>query len=337
MAGIQLTSGPLKVAGNLGAATPKVVGTIAGSASTGSSNGAANSLQPAYNPNLNQSGTLAAAPKPAPVDPWAGTPWGSQAAYSKAVADYGSAKNTTYGSINDAENTAGNKYNSSILDFLDSFKAGQTNIDRSAVQNELTRSEGRNNVLDMVGSGLRSGGVILNNANASNSSAGEQLGRAYGEIGRKELSKVGNAYELGNDNIANQQSDLLSGLSTFQRHSDETKTDTVNSLVSSATSQLAQLNALAQNASLPDRIQIEQEKARIRNETMAKLSAYDSALASGVANTKASTADENRKKAQSLLQAGVAPENSFNLTTSVPGSLQGTGPFASNLPLFSGA
>lgn len=272
----------------------------------------------------------------APVDPWAGTPWGSQAAYNTALSDYNSAKNNAYGSITDLTNDTGAKYNSGILDFLDTLKSGQRNIDKGAVQNELARDQGRAGVLDMVGTGIRSGGVVLNNAGGANSSAGEALGRAYGDLGRRELTTVGNQYELGNENIKGQQDDLNAGTATFRRHTEESKVSAVNSIVQTASDQLAKLNAAAQSASLPDRIAIEQEKARIRNDAMAKLTSYDATLNAGISGTAPRSVEGNRVEAQRLLTAGTAPENSFDFTSSVPTQFQNTGPFASNLPIFTG-
>lgn len=299
-------------------------------------------IQPAYGGDLNNvtlggvtQGASTTAPQ-APVDPWAGTPWGSQANYNKALSDFNSAKDNTYGSITDLTNDTASKYNSGILDFLDQLKTGQRNIDRSATQNELSRNEGRMGVLDMVGTGLRSGGVVLNNAGAANSSAGEALGHAYSELGRKELSKVGNQYALGQDNIANQQQDLNTGTETFRRHTDESKVSSVNAIVQTASAQLAQLNTAAQSASLPDRIAIEQEKVRIRNEATAKLAAFDAVLNNGVAGVAPRSAEANRVEAQRLLTAGTAPENSFDFTSSIPAQFQNTGPFTSSLPIFTG-
>ena len=276
------------------------------------------------------------APKPAPVyvDPWASTPWGSKANYDKAVSDYTSAKDLAYGSINDLIGDTATKYNSGVLDYIDQLKSGQRAIDRNSVQNEMSREQGRLGVLDLVGTGLRSGAVTLNNAGATNSSAAEQLGKAYGDIGRKEMTKVGNEYSLGQENIKGQQEDLDQQTATFQRKSQESKTSAVNSIVQTASDKLAQLNAAAQGASLPDRIAIEQEKTRIRNDALARLSAFDATLTNGINSNRPASVETNRAEAQRLLTAGTAPENTFDFTSSIPAAFQGTGPFASALPIF---
>jgi hypothetical protein len=278
-------------------------------------------------PTANQGGSGSS---PAP-DPWASTVWGSKANYDRAVGDYNAAKATTYGSITDATNQASNNYKSSILDFLDSYKAQQGDINRSNVQNELARRQGSRSVLDMVGNGIRSGGITLNNANATNSSAAEAIAKAYGEMGRREQTQVNNQFAMGQDEIANAQAKLAALTETQKRHFSEDKVTTVNGIVNDATNQLAALNQAAASASLPDRIAIEQEKARIRQETLTALSQYD-ALLSQLA--KPASAEDNRKKAAALDTAGTAADNAFQYDTTIPTELQGTGPFASTLPIF---
>lgn len=282
-------------------------------------------------------GSVVSAPAPAPAYNAAAAAASAAAAKAAAQArsDYDSAKNNAYGSINDVIGDTGNKLNSSVLDYIDSLRSGQRGIDRAAQQNEMSRESGRLGVLDLVGTGIRSGGVMLNNKGATNSSAGEALGKAYSEIGRKELSKVGNQYELGNQDIANQQQDLTDQTTQFQRHFGEQKQSAVNTIVQDASSKLAALNAAAQNASLADRINIEAEKARIRNDALSKLSTYDNVLSNGVSSVTAATTDQNRAAAKSALLAGTAPENAFNYTTNIPAQFQNTGPFASPLQVFS--
>jgi len=284
-------------------------------------------------PDFNRYGTDQRRTPTTYVDPYA--KWGGKANYDRAVGDYNSAKTNAYSSINDAIGDTGNKLNSSVLDYLDSLRAGQRGIDRAAVQNEMSRESGRLGVMDMVGQGIRSGGVMLNNKGATNSSAGEALARAYGDIGRRELSKVGNQYELGVQGIADQQLDLQEQTQQFQRHYGEQKQSAVNSIVQDASSKLAALNAAAQNASLADRIDIEQQKAAIRNQALNALAGYDNTLNSGVSSVTAATTDDNRAKAKAAILAGTAPEEAFSYTTSAPAQFQQTGPYSSPLQVFS--
>lgn len=267
------------------------------------------------------------------VDPYA--KWGGLAGYNRAVSDYNSAKNSAYGSVNDAIGDAGRGMNSSVLDYLDSLTKGQRAIDNSSIQNELARMSGRAGVLDMIGTGINSGGVVLSNKGAINSSAADALARAYNTIGQKQLSGVNNQYETGNMNIQQQQQDLNDQTKQFQRHLEDNKQTAVNKIVQDASSALASLNAAAQNASLADRIDIEGQKAAIRNQALSSLAQYDTTLSNGIAGVTPSTVDANRAKASSMITAGVAPDNAFSYSTTVPTQWQGTGPFASPLAVFS--
>lgn len=268
----------------------------------------------------------------APADPYA--KWGGQAGYNQAVADYGTQKNSALGSIDSRINDEGTKYGSTIQDFLDSTGASQRKIDSQTIQNELAKRQGTAGVLDMIGHGLRSGGVILANKNASTSSAGDALARAWGDIGRREQSGVGNQYEQGKSGIGDAQNELQLQEQQGVRHLGENKTEVINSIVSDAQTAIAGLNQSAANASLPDRIDIEAKKQEIRNTAMAKLQAYDATLNNGVAGIKPIDNMAAKSKAASLDTAGTAADNPFNFTTNVSQQFDNTGPFASELPIF---
>lgn len=267
-------------------------------------------------------------------DPYAGTPFGSTAGYNQARADFEATRGNTFNSINDVVGQQAGQYNSSILDYLDSLRGNQQKINNQVIQNELARQQGATGVLDMVGHGIRSGGVVLANKNASSSSAADALARAYGDIGRRQLSGVNNQYLQGQNAINEQQTNLDVANQQQLRHAEENKNNIVNSIVSDATAKLSQLNQAAIDASLPDRIEIEQEKANIRNQALAKLQEFDAVLSQGIANTRQIDRGQARQKANEMATAGVAPENAFNFTTEAPAQFQGTGPFASELPIF---
>lgn len=256
------------------------------------------------------------------------------AARAKAQADFNSAKNTTFGSITDAINDTGRKFNSSILDYVDTLRSGQRAIDRAAVQNEMARESGRLGVIDSVGSGIRNAGTMLSAKGATSSSAAEEIAKLYSKFGQKQLSSVGNQYELGLQDIADQQTDLGEQTSQFQRHYGEQKETAINSIVQDASNKLAALNAAAQNASLAERIDIEQQKAAIRNQALSTLASYDTALTQGISSVTAATKDTNRAQAKAAILAGTAPETSFDYTTQIPGEFQGTGPYSSPLQVF---
>lgn len=269
---------------------------------------------------------------PVYVDPYAA--WGGKAAYDSLVNDYNSSKTTTMNSITDSENDAANSYHSGLLDYLDSVKLGQNKINNQTTQNELAKIQGNRSILDMVSHGIRSSGVMLGNRNASTSSASEALANAWGENGRREAGKVGNQYEQGKSGIAMSQADFDTQMAQGARHLNENKTTIVNGIISSAVAALGDLNAKAASANLPDRIEIESEKNRIRAEAMAKLQAFDGELAAGQAANKPITQDAAMAQAFQMSNAGTAATNPFQFSTDVPTQLQGTGPFASELPLF---
>lgn len=268
------------------------------------------------------------------VDPYAGTIFGSTAGYNKAVSDYNATKDSTMASINDAIGTGGNKYNSSILDYLDARKQQQNTIDSSSVQNELAREQGQQGILDMVGNGIKSSGTILANKNSGASSAGDAIAHAYGTLGRQQATSVGNQFAQGQDKIATEQNNLILGDETQKRHSQEDKTSTINEIVNSARSQLSALNQAAMYASLPDRVDIESKIAEIKQQALDALTQYDSVLSSGISGQSPMGADAVRAKANSLLTAGTAPASAFDYTTEFPAQFANTGQFASSLPIF---
>jgi hypothetical protein len=87
-------------------------------------------------------------------------------------------------------------------------------------------------------------------------------------------------------------------------------------------------------ADVPTRVAIEQQKEAIKAEALGILSQYDQQLAQGAAGVAPTSSDERRRTAAGLATAGVAADNPFDFTTEAPTQFAGTGPFASDLPLF---
>lgn len=270
----------------------------------------------------------------ATVDPYAGTIFGSTSGYNAALQNYNSAKDSTMNSITDAIGTSGNKYNSSILDYLDSRRQQQNTIDSNSTQNLLAKLSGMQSIMDMVGNGVQSSGVLLANKNAGSSSGGDAIARAYGTLGRQQASTVGNQFAQGQDKINTDQTNLGIADAIQTRHSQEDKTNTINDIVNSARTQLAALNQNAVYASLPDQINIEAKIAEIKQQALEALSKYDSVLSGGIAGQSPMSSDTVRANATRLLTSGVAPESEFNYTSEFPAQFQGTGQFASSLPIF---
>jgi hypothetical protein len=267
-----------------------------------------------------------------PPDPYAA--WGGKANFDKLVNNFNIQKTNIYGSANDAADNAGIGIHGSILDFIDSLRGAQGKVDESAVQNELARRQGATGVMGMVGRGINSAAVTLNNDNAGDSSAGDAVARAYGDIGRRQMSTIGNQYAQGQRAVDMQQADVDTQRASGIRHINDSKTQVVNSIVSDARNSLAALDAAMANASLPDRINIENEKNNVKTQVMSKLAQYDAELTNGANGIAATSPDARKSTAYSLAQAGVAPENAFDYTAEQPADLKQTGPFASDLPIF---
>ena len=127
------------------------------------------------------------------------------------------------------------------------------------------------------------------------------------------------------------QSDLTSQKALQLSRWGEDKTNIVNSIVSQAEESITALNNMAANASITDRMDIEAEKTRIRATANAELQKYDSELT----KIKNAQSDEQRRsEASRLASLGTAPTEQFNYSTQMPTQWQGTGPFASEMPIF---
>lgn len=282
---------------------------------------------------------VASAPAPAPsaysapaADPYA--QWGGQANFNQMAAGFNAQKSNIYGSANDAANALSGGYNQSIMDTIHALTLGQQGIDRRGVTNEASKIQGGRDVMSMVGRGIKSGGVYLANRNAGDSSAAEAIASAYGQIGQRQMSSIGNQYEQEASNIAldQQEQDYQVGRAPGRFH--EQMMSNVNSIVNDARNKFAALDAAMAGASMPDRIAIDQEKETLRRQVLDILQKYDVQLTQGVGGIRAADQGTNVATANQQLSAGQADPNLFKYTTEVPTQFQGTGPFASELPIF---
>lgn len=267
-------------------------------------------------------------------DPYA--QYGGQAAYNQLRAGFDSQKQNIYGGATDAANATGDQLRGNILDFVQQLSQGQRGIDSKAAKNELAKLQGTNGILASVGRGIKSSGVLLANRNAGSSSASGALANAYGEQGRRQLSSVGNQYALGNEDIKLDQTNLDESRNAYVgRKYGETKNQAVNNIVMQARDKFAQLDAAMANASLPDRIAIDQERENVRSQVLGQLQQYDQLLQSETGKIHATSQDQRREEAQRLATAGTdLGSDAFQYTTEAPTQFQ-NGPFASDLPLFS--
>ena len=119
-----------------------------------------------------------------------GTSYSSQAEADARNGLYTTAntqKNNIYNTGVDTANSATLNGRNSIMDYIDSLRAGQSKIDLG--RTNVIRSQMRNvdSAQQMVGNGIRSGGISLSNRNAVDSSATEQIARAYGTLGNRQI------------------------------------------------------------------------------------------------------------------------------------------------------
>ncbi len=270
-------------------------------------------------------------PAPAP-DPYA--QWGGRAAYDNMRSGFANQKNSILNSANAAAQQRGIEYKQGILDWGLGAKESQQAIDNRGINAEMAKSQGIKGVLGMVSRGIRSAGVMLANKNAGDSSAAGALAAAYGDIGKRQASGVNNAYGLEQNQITLDQQNLGARNALAMQKFEDSKQTVVNSIVSEAENNLAALDAQIAGASLPDRIAIEQEKQNIRNNAMSQLTQYDAELAKQRAAANPTSIDARREKAAELSRMGTASNMDFGYTTDVPAQFQNTGPFSSELPIF---
>lgn len=273
-------------------------------------------------------------PAPAPYvppDPYAR--WGGQDSYNRLVDGFDKQKDTIFSTSRDAAENSGISMRNSILDLLDSVRTGQRTIDNRGVNNELAKQRGTSDVYGSVNRGIRSAGVTLANKNASDSSAAGAFARAYGDIGRRQLSDIGNEYALENVEIGDAQVDLDRQRAGGLRRIEGTREQAVNTIVSEANNKLAALDAAMAEADLPERIAIDTEKNRIRSEVLSKLSQYDNSLGK-INEVKAMGLNPRIAEATRRAALGLSPEAQFDFTDEMPEGIEGTGPVSSELPIF---
>lgn len=272
-------------------------------------------------------------PNAAPADPYA--QWGGQTQYNNLVSGFNTQDQNIHSTSAESAQTAASGRHSSILDWLDQMGASQRFVDERGVQNELAKKQGYNSVVDMVGRGLRSGGTMLANKNALSSSAAQAIAMAYGDVGRRELGKVGNQYETQNRQIGLDQQNISINKTSGLRKFGESKDAAVGQIATDARNKLASLDAAMVGASMPTRIAIDQERQQIHDQVAGILGQYDTELNNGASAINPTSTDQRRATAFGLANAGQAATNPFDFNTQVPAQLQNTGPFSGELPIFS--
>lgn len=247
---------------------------------------------------------------------------------------FGTQKQGIFDSINQwGDNTAA-RYGLDVQDFGNKFKQGQDALNRRGADLEAKKMQATSGILGMIGRGVKSAGNYLGGRNAGSSSAAGEIAKAYGDIGRRNMSSVGNEYSAGQEQLGVDQNifntDAESSLNRFKLNMDEQ----INGQVESARAALTDLDVQMQNASLPDRIAIDQEKNRIKSELIAKLQGFDQQARQARASAQVTNTDQNRATAQTNLAAGQAPADMFSFTDQAPLEMQNSGPSASGLPIY---
>ncbi len=248
--------------------------------------------------------------------------------------NFNTQKQGIFDSINQwGDNTAA-RYGLDVQDFGNKFRQGQDALNRRGADLEAKKMQATSGILGMIGRGVKSAGNYLGGRNAGSSSASGEIAKAYGDIGRRNMSSVGNEYSAGQEQLGVDQNifntDAESSLNRFKLNMDEQ----INGQVESARAALTDLDVQMQNASLPDRIAIDQEKNRIKSELIAKLQGFDQQARQARASAQVTNTDQNRATAQTNLAAGQAPADMFSFTDQAPLELQNSGPSASGLPIF---
>jgi hypothetical protein len=249
--------------------------------------------------------------------------------------EFDSQKNSLMGTFNDRLGAENRGMRSSVLDYLDTQRQGQKNIDNAGRDNAYARQSGMDGIMGMVGRGIKQGGMMLQSRNASDSSAAGEIAKAYAELGQREASTIGQQYEQGQSQIAQDQELLGIKANKFNRDYEDEKTNVTNDIVTKVMDQLSSIDARIADADLPGRIALDQEKTRITSQAIASLSQYDSQLRTDRAKIQPATRDEqNRQAAEMATEGADLGANAFDYQTEAPARFQGTGPFSSGLPIF---
>ena len=258
-----------------------------------------------------------------------------QRAQEAARNNFNTGRDSVYNSAYSGADAKGTMLGRGIRDSLQALGDRQSGINMGGARNELAKMQGVSGIQGMVGRGIKSSGVMLGNRNAGDSSAAGALANAYGELGQREMAGVGNQYALANEDLNSQQTVLNRDRQDYESDYAGDKRMYVNDVVNQASQQFAQLNADAQNASLPDRIAIDQEKEVIRQNVLAKLQQYDAQLQQGMAGINANDQQARMTQANDLRQKGTdLGSGMFNFTQQAPMNFQGNAPSGGGLPIF---
>lgn len=261
--------------------------------------------------------------------------WGGRSGYNSLVQGFNDQKQGVFNSSVGAADTQARNRGNDILTFLENSRAAQGNLETKAANNERARFQGRTDIRDSLGTGLRNVKGTLASRNATGATVGGEMAKALSNQARKQEGKVENQYELGNMDIAGQQNAINLQRTQGKRQFDLSKVNSIEAIVGAAEQSLAAINAAMAGASLPDRIALEQEKQRIRGEATNRLASHDATLDQGLAGIRAGDTNSRRGEALRMSQLGAPMASEFQYDAEAPQELGDTGPLpGGELPLF---
>lgn len=269
----------------------------------------------------------------ASTDPYAA--YGGTTAYNNLLDSFNTQNAGILSSSQDAANNLGGDLGLNLADTLHGLTTNQAAIDKANVQNDTSRIQGNRDILSMIGQGVQSGGVRLAQGNAGQSSAAQAIANAYAKLGQQQASSIGQQYAQKASDIGTQQAEQNYQVGQAPAKFHQGIIDNVNNIVTNATQRIQQLQQAMAYASLPNRINLDQEVQSIRDNALSALQGFDSQFQQGVSGIAPASADQNLTSANSLLAAGQADPNLFQYNTTPSAVVQNNaGPVASDLPLF---
>lgn len=268
-------------------------------------------------------------PAPVPQDPYA--KYGGLDAFNRMQQAFNNDLNAVRTDASSAANMYGRNLNTNILDWIENTNYQQSQLDRRGARNESTRIQGSRNVQDMVGQGIRSGGAMLNQRNASDSSAAEGIAKAYSRLGSQGMNEVQNQYLNQQGDLTEAQAGLKLQTGQAKRKFDTDIDNAVDNIVRDSRQQLAILEAAQIDADMPTRIDIEVEKQAIKNATLKALAKYDKMVAG--ASFTGATPDQLMAEGYGMANAGLAGDDALQFTAEAPQTQQGAG-LPTELPIF---
>ena len=187
-------------------------------------------------------------------------------------------------------------------------------------------------LLGYIRSGLKQGTSQISNMNAMDSSAVDALSRAYNMEGAQKQRGINNQAAVAGHGLDIQQGQLTQGLQDNLTKLHSTRDSLVNQISSNVRDKLSLLNQQAQSMSLPDQINVEQQKQAIIDAGMGQLQGVDSWLQGQISTVQPMNNDQVMQGARSLQQLGTGTPNTFETGLTQQNQVQG--PQVSQLPLY---